>query len=242
MRITVLNSGSSANGYVIQNEQEAVVLECGCSLTEAQKALGFNTAKVAGVFVTHEHGDHSRYVAKYAALMPVFMTAGTADSLRMKGQYNIHVIERKKQFQLGNFKILPFATIHDAKEPCGFIIQHPEMGVLMFATDTRDIGYTFKDMDYIMLECNYDDRLLNENIKAGRLNYNVGDRIKNSHMSIARCVKILKDNDLTKVKGIMLLHLSHDNSNRDNFIARVKRNTGKFVVAAEKGLEMEFLI
>ena len=70
----------------------------------------------------------------------------------------------------------------------------------------------------------------------------MGDRIKNSHMSIARCVKILKDNDLHKVKGIMLLHLSHDNSDRKNFVARIKRNTGKFVVAAEKGLEMEFII
>jgi len=242
MRITVLASGSQANGYVIQNEQEAVVLECGCSLTDAQNALGFNTAKVSAVFVTHEHGDHARYVAKYAQLMPVYMTGGTVDALRMRGQYNIHIIERKKQFQVGNFKVLPFATIHDATEPCGYIIQHPEMGVLMFATDTRDIGYTFKDMDYIMLECNYDEKLLNENIRSGKLNYNVGDRIKNSHMSIARCVKILKDNDLHKVKGIMLLHLSHDNSDRKNFVARIKRNTGKFVVAAEKGLEMEFII
>lgn len=242
MRITVLSSGSQANGYVIQNETEAVVLECGCSLTEAQKALDFNTSKVAGVFVTHEHGDHSRYVAKYAQLMPVFMTDGTATALRMKDNFNIHIVERKKQLQVGNFKVLPFATIHDAQEPCGYIIQHPEMGILMFATDTRDIGYTFKDMDYIMLECNYDDKLLNENIRAGRLNYNVGDRIKNSHMSVARCIKILKDNDLHKVKGIMLLHLSHDNSDKKNFVARVKRNTGKHVIVAEKGVEMEFII
>ena len=242
MKITVLASGSAANGYVIQNEREAVVLECGCPLLDAQKALDFNTAKVAGVLVTHEHGDHARYVAKYAQLMPVYLTAGTADALGMRGAYNINLIERKRQFQTGGFRVLPFATIHDAQEPCGYIIQHPDMGVLLFATDTRDIGYTFKDMDYIMLECNYDERLLNENIRSGRLNYNVGDRIKNSHMSISRCVRILKDNDLRRVKGIMLLHLSHDNSDKQNFVTRVKRNTGKHVVAAEKGVEMEFMV
>lgn len=242
MKITVLDSGSTANGYVIQNEREAVVLECGCPLTAAQNVLGFNTSKVAGVLVTHEHGDHARYVTKYAQLMPVYMTAGTAGALGVRELFQVHIIERKRQFKIGGFTVLPFATIHDAQEPCGFIIHHPEMGVLLFATDTRDIGYTFKGMDYVMLECNYDEKLLNENIRSGRLNYNVGDRIKNSHMSVSRCVTILRDNDLRKVKGIMLLHLSHDNSDRDNFITRIKRTTGKHVVAAEKGVEVEFMV
>lgn len=242
MKITVLDSGSAANGYVIQNGREAVVLECGCPLTAAQKVLDFNTSKVAGVLVTHEHGDHARYVAKYAQLMPVYMTGGTADALGLREMFQVHVIERKQQFKIGGFTVLPFATIHDAQEPCGFIIHHPEMGVLLFATDTRDIGYTFKGMDYVMLECNYDEKLLNENIRAGRLNYNVGDRIKNSHMSVSRCQTILRDNDLRKVKGIMLLHLSHDNSDRDSFVQRIKRSTGKYVVAAEKGVEMEFIV
>jgi hypothetical protein len=39
MKLNVLNSGSKANGYILHNETEALVLECGVSVLECQKVL-----------------------------------------------------------------------------------------------------------------------------------------------------------------------------------------------------------
>ena len=59
MELKVINSGSEANGYIIQNDNEALIIECGCKLIEAKKSLNWNTRKVVGCLISHEHGDHA---------------------------------------------------------------------------------------------------------------------------------------------------------------------------------------
>ena len=56
MVLDVINSGSEANGYISQNDNEALIIECGCMLIDAKKALNWNTRKVVGCLISHEHG------------------------------------------------------------------------------------------------------------------------------------------------------------------------------------------
>ena len=115
------------------------------------------------------------------------------------------------------------------------------MGLLLFATDTYYLRYTFQDLNYIMIECNYDKHILDDNTRNGIVPMAVRERVLRSHMSVADCIKTLKANDLSQVRAIMLLHLSGNNSNADNFLQRVKRNTGKYTLIAKKGVELELL-
>ncbi len=39
MKLTVLNSNSKGNCYILQNEHEALVIECGVKFSEVKKAL-----------------------------------------------------------------------------------------------------------------------------------------------------------------------------------------------------------
>lgn len=55
-KLTVLSSNSKGNGYVLQNENEALILECGCSLKDAKIALDWNIRKLVACFISHEHG------------------------------------------------------------------------------------------------------------------------------------------------------------------------------------------
>jgi phosphoribosyl 1,2-cyclic phosphodiesterase len=55
MVLSVINSGSEANGYIIQNDSEALILECGCKLSETKKALDWNVRKIVGCLISHEH-------------------------------------------------------------------------------------------------------------------------------------------------------------------------------------------
>lgn len=241
MKLTVLQSGSEANGYILQNESEAIVLECGCSLARCEEALGYNVGKVAGCLITHEHGDHSRFAAQYVKRMPLFATQGTLDALRLEQGSNATALQLKRTVQIGSFKVMPFATQHDAAQPCGYLIKHADFGLLLFATDTYYLRYTFAGLNYIMIECNYDQRILDENTRNGIVPMVVRERVQRSHMSCADCIKTLKANDLSQVKAIVLLHLSGNNSNADNFLERVKRNTGKHTIIAQKGVELEML-
>lgn len=56
MLLSVINSGSEGNGYVLQNENEALIIECGCKFMDCKKVLNWNIRKVAGCIISHEHG------------------------------------------------------------------------------------------------------------------------------------------------------------------------------------------
>lgn len=244
MKLTVLNSNSRGNCYILQNDTEALVIECGVRFAEVKKALDFNISKVVAVLVSHEHGDHAKAVndALNAAL-PVCTSNGTIDALIAKGQIKGSrlpiAVPCKNTFQCGNFKIMPFDVQHDCAEPYGFLIHHPETGYILFATDTYYIKYNFPNLSHILIECNYSAEILNENYREGKTIKHVRDRVIQSHMSLDACKELLRSNDLSQVRNIILLHLSSDNSDSEQFLKEIKGATGKRVFIAKKGLELE---
>ena len=239
MILDVIASGSKGNAYILQNEQEALLIEAGVRFDAILKALDFNPAKVAGCLISHEHGDHAKFADQVLkAAIPVYCSKGTAESI--KADKRPEICEAGKVYRLGNFRFIPFATMHDAAEPYGFFIQHPETGNVLFATDTKFLKYTFQGLDNIMVECNYSREILDRNVAAGRLPVSVRNRIIDSHFEITNLIGTLKANDLTQVKNIVLLHLSDNNSNAESFKAEVFRETGKKTFVAAPGLRINF--
>lgn len=139
---------------------------------------------------------------------------------------------------MGSFKILPFDVHHDV--PCvGFVIEHPEMGKLLFATDTMMLEYRFDGLNHIMIEANYSDDILEKNIDNGVVRSVMKDRLMTTHLSLENAIGMLKANDLSNVNEIILIHLSDNNSDVLTFRDAVVRATGKPVYIAKKGLEVE---
>ena len=130
------------------------------------------------------------------------------------------ILQPLKTIQVGKFKILPFDVQHDAREPFGFLIQHPECGNLLFATDTSYLKYKFKNLHNIMIECNYSDELLNKNLNNKKVQGNRGVRVKNNHMSLKTTLSTLKANDLKLINNIVLLHLSKEKMLTLNFLRK----------------------
>lgn len=236
MILTVLNSGSRGNGYVLQNDNEALVIECGVGINSCLKALGYNVSKVAACLVSHEHGDHCKYIDSYMEMMPVFCSHGTASAIKYKSKRRPHTLECLEKVTIGNFEIMPFDTQHDCAEPFGFLISHPDIGLLLFATDTYYLKYKFEGLNAIMLECNYDINIMNENIEKGSLHPLVKKRTLRSHMSLETTIKTLQANDLKKVTHIILLHLSGQNSDPEKFKKDVELSVGKNVTIAKTGV------
>lgn len=57
MVLKVLKSGSSGNGYILDSEKEALILDMGVRFIEYERALNFNMKKIKGGLLTHSHLD-----------------------------------------------------------------------------------------------------------------------------------------------------------------------------------------
>jgi phosphoribosyl 1,2-cyclic phosphodiesterase len=55
-KITCLGSSSSGNCYLLECDNEVLILELGVSWKEVLKGLNYNLEKVVGVLVSHSHG------------------------------------------------------------------------------------------------------------------------------------------------------------------------------------------
>lgn len=240
MRLKVLGSSSSGNCYILEAKDEILILECGVKFSEVKKAIDFNINKVAGCLITHEHGDHSKYVNDVLdACIDVWLSEGTMHNLKLKSSRLPLLLESKCIQTIGSFRIMPLDVKHDCAEPFCFVLDHPESGIILFATDTYYLPYKFDNLSHVLIECNYSKNILDRNFQEGIVAPSVRNRIIESHMSLDTCKEALLANDLTQVKEIILIHLSDSNSNEEQFVKEIKSVTGKRVFAAKKGFEIE---
>lgn len=238
MVLKVLGSSSQGNCYILENKNEALIIEAGVRFIEVKKALGFDIRKVSGCLITHQHNDHAKYIK--AMVESGFPTLALEEVWTAKGVTGsrAYCIERGKGYRFGRFKVLPFDACHDV--PCvGYLIDHPETGRIMFLTDSCMCEYVFPGLNQVMIECNYSDAKLVEAINAGRTLPSQRERLMTSHMELNTCKGFLCANDLTNVANIVLLHLSDNNSDEKNFVSEIERQTGKVVYAAHTGLEID---
>lgn len=217
MRLKCLGSGSSGNCYILENEMEALVIEAGLPFKEVKRALGFNVRKIVGALIGHSHKDHSKYILEYEQ-------AG----IRVFKPYELEFKVTKK---FGNFTIRCFDLIHDV--PCyGFYIEHPEIGKMIYASDTEYIKYRFKNLDHIICECNYSKEFIDNDSP----NY---AHVLQGHMSLQTCKEFIKANKSSELRNIILCHISDNNGNPDIFLHEIKEvvTSDVNVYVVEKGMQ-----
>lgn len=227
--ITALASSSKGNCYHISDGKTPLLLEAGIKFKEIQRKLNFQTSKIKGCLITHEHKDHCAGVQDMVKNgKDCYMSQGTAEAIGVKGS-RIKPVEARKVFTIGTWTILPFEVEHDVTEPLGFLLANEAGDKLLFATDTYYIRYKFKGLTHIMVECNYSLDILNQNIKEGHVPQVMKKRLLRSHFSLENVKDFLNSNDLTKVQEIWLLHLSDNNSDEVRFKDEVQGLSGKAV-------------
>jgi len=240
MKLKILGSSSHGNCYLLEGANQTLMLECGVRMAEVKKALGYDISRVAGALLTHEHGDHSAYALDVLkAGIQIYASEGTIEMIKTGGFYPHPIMYINRPFQVGEFRVIAFDAEHDAEEPLGFYIQHPECGVVLFATDTRDVNTLMKGVNTALIEANFSHEIMDDRIMKGSLNVAQARRIEASHMSLERCIFTLKEFDLSQMLRIVLLHASDGNSNAREFQYAVQSATGIQTYVADKGLEIE---
>lgn len=222
--IKVIASSSAGNCYLIDDGVTAVVVECGIKYDEFIPAIKFR--KISGVLVSHEHKDHSKISEKLLNFgYDVYCSSGTAEALNLQNR-NLNIVKSKQLFKIGTLDIMPFDVQHDCNEPLGFLIKSNATGEkLLFATDTYLIKYKFSNVNYFLLECNYDIETLNRNIEKDLIPRALKNRILKSHLSLENLIDYLKKIDLSKAEKIYLIHISSGNLNLKKAVEEVQNLT-----------------
>lgn len=237
MQITTLASSSRGNGYLISDGHSTILIECGVNLKKIQKHIP-DLTKIDGCLISHEHNDHSKSAKDIINFTKVYASSGAINEIMEKQKINpVHkhsfiTLKANKYQDLANgyIRVLPFEVQHDAVEPLGFLIYfHRTKELLLFATDTYYIKNRFKNLNYIMIECNYSKDLLPDDLEKVRR-----DRLLKSHFELENVKDFLLANDLSKVKEIYLMHLSKGHSDAERFKKEIEELTGVPVIVCKE--------
>jgi phosphoribosyl 1,2-cyclic phosphodiesterase len=239
MKLIVINSNSSGNAYALDSGKEILLLEAGMKMADVKRSIDFRLQDVVGCIVTHSHGDHCKYATEYAKFgVNVYGPQDVADKKQFPyGKFT--VCRDTVTTKIGGFSVCPFVNYHDV-EIYGYLINHPDCDSILFSTDSYKLGMTLRGINHFLIEANYEDSLLKENVKNGSISKAQSDRIMLSHMSLDYCIKYLRDCEADKsARTITLCHLSERNSSPRLFHDAVAGAFGVPVSCATKGLVVE---
>lgn len=234
MLLRCLGSSSSGNCYLLENETECLMIECGIPIKEVKKVMNFNIRKIVGCVATHHHNDHIGHLEDVLKCgIPIYTNDETVEAVEVIYGELLHGVPEKRTFMLGSFEITPFYVPHD-NTPCfAYQIHHEEMGKLLFLTDLEYCKYKFKEVNQIMIEANYSKEI----IQQENPNY---EHVCRGHMELGTTLEFLKVNKGSDLRNVVLLHLSDNNSDAEMFAARAKEVVGMAdVYVADRRLEVE---
>lgn len=215
----MLGSGSNGNSAVVDCGGTRLLIDAGLSAKQIQlrlQEMGVDPLSLDGILVTHEHGDHVAGLRVFCKRFPVpiYTTGETSQSLRNDGLDTVsyRIFETARPFQIGHASIESFSVHHDAANPVGFVIEH-NTRKLGFVSDvghvTRSMVDRLKRLHGIFVEANYDDHLLEQDIKRP---WSIKQRIssRHGHLSNLQLAELIREIAHPELKRVILGHLSSD--------------------------------
>lgn len=220
MRLSVLGSGSAGNSVLVCAGNTRVLVDAGFSarsVADRLQLLGLDAESIAAIVVTHEHGDHTSGIGVFARRhgTPLYMTERTraACTRLFRGSERIVAYAPGRPFAVGDVRVEPFLTVHDAADPVGLALVDECTGLRAgIATDlgrpTAQIRHALSDCDALVLEANHDEVML----YTSRYPASVKRRIASSHghLSNQAAARLLTELMHPRLAAVVLAHLSKE--------------------------------
>ncbi len=219
LRFASLGSGSRGNATLVQGGDTLVLVDCGFPLKELRwrcALVGVDPCAIDAIFVTHEHGDHTRGVGPVARALgvPVWMGHGTwlardYGALPDRNLFNSH----DGSIRVGELWIEPVTVPHDARDPAQFVIEYRDrrLGLLTdLGSHTPYIVTRYRQLDALLLECNHDPVMLSNGPYPPALQARVsGDY---GHLNNDQAADFLRRIDHASLHHLVVGHLSEKNN------------------------------
>lgn len=233
MLLSVIATGSKGNCYALMHKSHILLLDAGVDAQKILRGIDHRLQDVVGCLITHEHKDHCRAAETLCARgVECYGSHGTRKVLP-------YLHATRLPISLGPFVCRCFPVSHDALDPCGWLILNRETGERMvYATDLCGLYNTFPGINYWLIECNYMDELIAQDMPKA-----VTSRLNSSHMSLTRLLTVFAANDMIPCKQIVLCHASRERLDTQKAAETVEKATGKQTAVAVAGkmyrLELE---
>lgn len=235
MEIAVLASGSSGNCTYVSTGKTSVLFDVGISALQVKKrlsVLGKSIDTLDGVVISHEHIDHVRGLSVLArsSESSVFIRKKTHRAVpSCLGTIDNCTFFHKDPFVIGDLQITPLEIMHDACDPCCFMVQqlvqdrvqqgaqqqqgdkvHGGEKILGIVTDLGCANGQIKELiaraHGLVLEANHDEEML----MLGPYPSHLKQRIlsDHGHLSNATSANLVLNHATSMLKHILLAHLS----------------------------------
>lgn len=192
---SILASGSSGNCIIIN---DIIALDMGIPF----KLLGEYAKTIKLVFLSHCHSDHFNpaTIKRLHNLRPTVRFC-VGDFLYQKlidigiNKKNIDIIKHNNIYDYKILKLMPCISIHDVRNYGLHLFIDGEK--LLYITDTSKIDHvTAVDYDLYLIEGNYDEEKLENNIKSDieKGIYSYGMRVRDTHLSIQKSSEWIMEN------------------------------------------------
>lgn len=218
-----LFSGSKGNSSLIATKNSQILIDAGMGSRTIEKSLsmlGTSLANITDIFVTHDHGDHTKGLESICKKydLTVHMTKASAEVILNKAVSG--ELEEKTQVhpllfeaQANDIFVSSFATSHDSRASVGYVIKTPTHSI-GYATDmgcvTDAVRKNLCGVDSVILEANHDITMLNEGPYPDVLKKRILSRFGHlSNDDAAEFAAYLAENG---TKNFLLAHLSEQNN------------------------------
>ncbi len=215
IRISVLASSSRGNATVISGGNTHLLVDAGISATRIRQGLaacGLSVPALSGVFITHEHLDHTCGLGVLSKKdeLRLFCSRYLAPDLKdMTARAAFTYMEPGSSVRVGDFTVTSFSVSHDAIDPVGYVFECGGVR-LGYVTDTGRIVRGMKELlagvDGLYLESNYDPDMLANSGRAPQLI----ERISGAwgHLSNAQAGDFVRELAHPGLRHLILGHLS----------------------------------
>lgn len=218
----VLGSGSGGNAVVVEWGAQRILLDAGFSCREIERRMkraGVEPSSITDLFITHEHEDHVRGLARFVLRHKprVWATRGTlagCEQLSPDVLACVEPIESGRPVEAGGFVVEPFLVPHDAREPVGFVVEDGAGHRLGLVADlgcrSRLAWGRLTDLDLLLLEANHDLEML----RSGPYPWSLKQRVagRHGHLSNADASEGLLELLAARLRWVVLYHLSRTNN------------------------------
>jgi phosphoribosyl 1,2-cyclic phosphodiesterase len=233
IRFASLGSGSAGNALLVESGATCLMLDCGFGLREVNlrlERLARSAADLAGILVTHEHGDHMGGVFPLARRfrLPVWLSRGTLLAAgTAAADVDIRLIDGCAGFSCGDLDVQPFSVPHDAREPLQYVFSDGsrQLGVL---TDTGEITPHIRAVltavDALVLECNHDAAMLAGSDYPPVVKKRIGGRF--GHLENRAAAALLGDLDCNRLQHLVAAHLSERTNQPGLAVAALAATSG----------------
>ena len=187
--------------------------------------------------LTHGHLDHSKNTKDYLkAGIPVYTNEETKQTVGEIPGAQFYSVPEFKTVHVGGFKCIPFNVPHNGTPNFGYLIEHNEMGRLLFVTDYEYIPYNFQkqQIQHFLIEANYQEQFIDRALP----NY---EHKLLGHASLETCIGAIKANQTPNIRNVIMCHLGAGSSSGKYFINEMQKEIGWAVnvACAVQGLVVE---